>query len=513
VHVAPKIGGYQVWNSERVSRHRHIDHSGGIWSSLRRVNIGIAGLALTALCATAAFAAVLAPLGSADEVAHIDYAYQVWHGHLPVFEHGLAWHPPAPRPPVQIEAQHPPLFYLLLAPVVGPIADSGHWVAAVMAGRAICVLIAVGAVLALAWAGSQMTTRNRTAWAIVVPAVVTPVRPFLAAGGSVYNDDLQLGLIALAIGLAVLIIRNGPTRTRIILAAGIGALGMLSRAQFGATLVLLAAAVFVGAWRTAKIDRRRKLLRAALLAAVPLVSAAVVAGWFYVRNKRLTGTFEGSHYAWGHEHLGRNARSIWKVLTRDKFWNGQIGLIEQSKQDAHPVYLLMAAVAALTVGATAVAVVRMRRRPEAVQVAVFLILAVLAVATFVAEVQYISAGGGLNSRYLLPAILPLGCFIAVGIIALPRLLSVVALLAYFAVAWTLFVRWVADQHTGGQELWSGRTPANVPWLAVVLGLVGLIAGLLLQAIGLYRARGSTPVDESSQEVPSVAPSVVRETVQ
>jgi hypothetical protein len=509
VHVVPKIGGYQVWNSERVSRHRHIAHPRDMWSALRRVDIGIAGLALTALCATAAFAAVSAPLGSADEILHIDYAYQVWHGHLPVFEHAAVWRPPGvPVSPVQWEAQHPPLFYLLQAPVVGPIADSGHWLAAVMAARAICVLIAVGAVLALAWAGSQVSVRNRTAWAIVVPAVVTPVRPFLAVGGTVYNDDLELGLIALAIGLGILIIRSGPTRTRVILAAGIGALGMLSRAQFGTTLVLLAAAMFVGAWRAGDVDRRRKLLRSALLAAVPLVSAAVVAGWFYMRNKRLTGTFDGNQLAFARAHIGRHTRPFSQILTHDWFWNAQIGLVQQSRRDMHAVHLLMAAVAALTVGATAVAVVRTRRRPEAVQVAVFLILTVLAVATFVAEVQYISAGGGLNSRYLIPALLPLGCFVAVGIIALPRLLRVLALLAYFAVTWTLFLCWVADQHTGSQRLWSGRTSAHVPWLAVMLVLVGLIAGLLLQAIGLYRARGSAPADESSQD----APSVERETV-
>jgi len=80
-----------------------------------RVALIAAGVATFLMCGAVAIAMV--PLGTRDETAHLDYAYQVWHGRLPVFEHGLLFHPTSPAliPPVQWESQHPPLNYALVA--------------------------------------------------------------------------------------------------------------------------------------------------------------------------------------------------------------------------------------------------------------------------------------------------------------------------------------------------------------------------------------------------------------
>lgn len=116
----------------------------GRWGVLAAV----LGLALAA----AAFAAVSPLNGSADEPAHVDYAYQLWHGDFPVFEDGLVLVPEGqPSPPVQFVGQHPPLYYLLLAPVVGPLVDAGHPQAAVLSARGVSLLIAIACLLALAW--------------------------------------------------------------------------------------------------------------------------------------------------------------------------------------------------------------------------------------------------------------------------------------------------------------------------------------------------------------------------
>jgi hypothetical protein len=144
--------------------------------SRRFHRIGVGGLVLAIVGAATAFAALSKALYTSDETAHMDYAYQVWLGRLPVFQHGLLFRPPGANvPPVQWEAQHPPLFYLITAPVVGPLINGGHWLSAVLAGRACCVVVAAACIVALSWAGSLVSQGNRLSWAIAVPAVVSPV--------------------------------------------------------------------------------------------------------------------------------------------------------------------------------------------------------------------------------------------------------------------------------------------------------------------------------------------------
>lgn len=80
------------------------------------VRLGIAANLVLAASMATAWAYSQPLFGTADEAAHFDYAYQVWTGRLPVFERGLVIRPPFGfLPPVQWTAQHPPLYYLVLA--------------------------------------------------------------------------------------------------------------------------------------------------------------------------------------------------------------------------------------------------------------------------------------------------------------------------------------------------------------------------------------------------------------
>ena len=453
-------------------------------------------VAVSVLCGALAFAYVAAPLATPDEVAHIDYAIQVWHGHLPVFEHGVMWHTPAKTPPVQWEAQHPPLYYLILAPFVGPLAGSGHWIATTLVARTISAVIAAGAVLAIGWAASLVARRRRKALAIAASAVVAPVAIFVRVGGSAYNDNLAVLLTALAMGIAFLAVRSGVTTGRVVAAALVCALGMLARAEFAATLVLvslgLGAAVLLegGAGRT----RPALLGRAAGIAAIPAVTSFVAAGWFYIRNKRITGSFTGSHPEWAREHLrGFRVKSISEVLHNHPFWKLQFELLHEYRIGDHGAeHLLIPAAAVLTVLAALAGVPRMRRVLDTRQLVIVALLAGLALLTLLSELLYVSGGGGLNARYVLPAMLPIGCFLGAGIVALPRPLRALALAAYLAGAWWIFVRWITDRHGDtaalhGTSLWHGRTLDHVSWALVTVLLVALGVGVAVQVLALFRA--------------------------
>jgi hypothetical protein len=69
----------------------------------RAARVALIAACLATLLMCCAVAIAMAPLGTMDETAHIDYAYQIWHGKLPVFGHGLIIRPPHPalRPSVQ----------------------------------------------------------------------------------------------------------------------------------------------------------------------------------------------------------------------------------------------------------------------------------------------------------------------------------------------------------------------------------------------------------------------------
>lgn len=458
---------------------------------------GIVSVAVGLACASTAFALLNKVLSTADETAHVDYAYQVWHGHLPVFEHGLVFHPPANVPPVQWEAQHPPLFYALLAPIVGPLIGAGHWLTATLAGRGVCVLIAVACLVALAWAGSLVSTKHPARYAIAVPATVAPFSPFMRVGGSVYNDNLGALFTILALGIGIVAIRRGVSWRLLLAAAVVGAAGMLSRASFAVTLALMAVALAAGVLLHDPGERRARLVRAAALGATPIAVAAAASAWFYLRNKRLTGSYTGGHTQWAIDHLSRVPKPLSGVLTSTLFWGTDGQLLRQNGGvDAYLGPVLLGLVAALAGWSWLRRYTRHRPPVDRLQAGVVVLLGAQLVATLAGEAQYVTTGGGVITRYLLPALLPLGCVLAAGILALPGRAAGPVLLSYLAVAWGFFLHWAWTQPVVGGTHWSGRTLNHVPWSIVSATLAGLIVCGFVQAIALARVSaqpgGETP---------------------
>ena len=247
----------------------------------RRVLIGVLSVIVALGCSSVVIAAVTPVLSTPDEVSHVDYGYQVWHGDLPVFEDGVVFRPPGCKlPPVHLESQHPPLYYLIIAPVVGPLIDAGHWRIADLAARAVNVAIAIACVIALAWAGSMVARRRRWAWAIAVPAMAAPITPLGRVGGTVFSDNLTTLLTILALGLAIQIIRRGPTRWSMALAALVCAAGSLTRGNFVATIIVLTIALPIGVLLNPRATPRGRIWKSLGAAALPFAAALVAGGWF-----------------------------------------------------------------------------------------------------------------------------------------------------------------------------------------------------------------------------------------
>ncbi|PZR54359.1 hypothetical protein DNL40_05535 [Xylanimonas oleitrophica] len=413
--------------------------------------LGLSVAVAVALAVTQALA--VAPFTAGDEVAHLDYAWQVWHGRLPVFEEGLTLRPEhAWIPPVQWTAQHPPLFYLLLAPLVGPLADAGHPVGAMYAARLLGAVLAGVLVLAVRWAAAGVARPGSPL--PLVAAYVTACSAVVAqAAGTVLNDVLAAVLTTTLLGLAVRVARHGlsgPLAAGLVVAAAACALARTSS-------MIVAAVCLVGAGLGGLVHRQ--LLRTAALTAATLAAVAATAGWFYARNVRLTGTVTGGNPQWALTHQGREARSLAQVLLDPVTWDRLPNLFWWGPVVPRPVGTLLLLGVPLVVAA--VTHRRVLRGPvrQVLPVAVPLVAALVAVGV---QTTYATSGGGLYPRYMLPVVAPLAIAVAAGLSALtaPRTAD-----AADAVGTVGTVGTVGGPGRGGRAWRRWVLPA---WTAVVL---------------------------------------------
>lgn len=361
------------------------------------------------------------PLATADETAHLDYAVQVWHGHLPVFENGLTIHPAfGAAPPVQWVAQHPPLFYLLLAPVVGPLVDAGHMDAAVLAGRVENAFLAGVVVLATAWSARRILP-GRPAVAAVAAIVTALCGLVLLVGGTVYNDLLTAAFSALAIGVAATALRSGLSTRLVVLGALVTAFGMLSRLSFAVSLVAVVAAFALAPVVRSSVWRAVRVRLAAVVAVV--VAPAIASGWFYWRNRELTGSITGGHPEWSQANLGRVTRPVTAVALDPAFWHQLFAVYRFGLSASSIVPWLLLLVPLLLAGAGALAwCVRNRSwRGSRADRLVSAMLVCVVLATIVVELRYVAGGGAANTRYALPLLPVLAVPMAMGLTGISRL--------------------------------------------------------------------------------------------
>jgi hypothetical protein len=448
--------------------------------------LAVWGALLAAASAVGMVVLAVRPFGSADELYHIDYAYQVWHGGLPVYENGPVWHPVANWLPVQLAAQHPPLYYVVLAPIVGPLADAGHPVAATVAGRMVSALFTVATVACLAWAGSLLSRTRRREYGILTAAAGGSLTVLMHVGGSAYNDSLSTLLTVAGLALAMKAIRAGVTPRILFGLALVSAAGGLTRGQFLITSLVVGVGVALAVLVHHEGPRRADWAKAAAVGALPFLSALLAAGWFYWRNLRLTGNWTGEHVAWGVEHLHRVTRPISSVLIWPAFWGKQWQVLHEATDTYNVGQYLLTVVVAIALAGGIVRVVRQRqplRHIDREHAAIVLLLSVQAAVALASEVAYVAHAGGNNLRYQLPALLPVAAVLAAGILSLPRRLDAIALLAYLCAAWTYFTLWILQLRPAGSALWTGTTPTGFPRSLLLGGVFGVAAGSALLTAG------------------------------
>ncbi|TDD71021.1 DUF2142 domain-containing protein [Jiangella aurantiaca] len=454
---------------------------------------------LTAMLLSAVAALVQAPYVTGDEAPHVDYAYQVWQGELPVFEDGLEHRPEgAWVAPVQWTAQHPPLYYLLVAPVVGPLAEAGHPVAAVYAARAANVLLS-GVLVLVAHGAARRFCRPGSTVPLVVAFIVAAMAAKSLVGGSGYNDLLAAVFVTAMFGVAATAIRRGLDAGLVLALSLLAGGAALTRLSAGVVAVVVAGVAGLAGIVRARQGRGRWSPVAGLLLGGPALVLAT-AGWFYARNVELTGTVTGSHFDWSIEHQGRSPKPLWQVLVEYVTWLRLPNLFwwagQQPPRTTYVLYTMIVTGLVLVwipIGIAMARAVRHRTDGDR-QLLVLLVLPVVVLVTM--QVVFASNSGGVYPRYLLPVALPLCLAIAAGLGVRPRLLIPV----WTAVTLADLGGWVARElTTPPAESWY-YTEAPVPsvLVAVLAGAAVIGTARLVLATTANRTQVPTATAPATQ---------------
>jgi len=432
------------------------------------------------LCA--AGRALLIPLfGSADEVNHLDYAFQLFHGQWPDFFAGPVIPGAGPRSPLSVQAvsQHPPLFYLIMAPFAGGLTDSFGVLIAGLAARAVNVLLGAAAVAMIDYAARAAFPNHR----LLAPAatlVAALCCSMLGVAGAVYNDTLATFMMAACTALACRFIRLGPSRRRWILLAVVCCAALLTRLSLMVVVaVCMLAIVAEGIVRGQGRDRWGRWT--SLLNAVGVgVLVVLSSGWFYLRNLRLTGTITGGHPQWAAEHFNTAQVSVGELAARPETWQRLLSLFVPVPALGGVGLVLIAAPTVCGLGAAAVAVARKRVTWEDLLVAGLLCAELLLVV--VMQLKYSAGGGGLHPRYLLPALLALAVVMAAGLTCSRRLAGLLTG-AWFAAWAVFFVRWWGQQAQRGLTGPGGGFPTWPVLATLLLGAALMVWAFVVIRIG------------------------------
>ena len=260
-----------------------------------------------------------------DAPYHADYVYQLYNGKLPDWNEGIQY--PAFKEKIEspetgypgdykhIASPHPPLFYAIQAPFMGPLLNAGEWEKALAVGRTINVVLGMILGALMAYAAWLFGGKYRDKLAIMVPLFGLLTSVFIYLGNRFMNDIPVIIFATLTMILVYHIYKNGLSLRKVLLFAVILALGMLSKATFVTVLIPAYLLMAYVVYR----DRIKSKKRMVLYLAIPVVIVILMSGWFYARNFLESGdvTRTGSQ-EWVADR--KEPKAIGDVLTDSSFY-------------------------------------------------------------------------------------------------------------------------------------------------------------------------------------------------
>jgi hypothetical protein len=504
----------------------------------RSIRLGVAG-AVLAFVVLALLQTWTVPLFSPqDEPSHYGYAIEVSRGRLPaietpipadgiaVLERRLARRDPVRR--TIWTANHPPLFYAIMAVPVRVGVATGHPLGGLRVARALSVLLSAAAVVLIA-ALARLLMPNNPQASVAAAGLAALLPSFVNTSAVLSNDSLAVLTSTALLTLALAWLVRGSSRGGVALIAGTAAAASLTRASGLIVVGIAGLAMLAGCWlssrdplgdpggqlpagiapgpRRARAIHRARRTWQARLGPAALVGLTVLAtsGWFWASNVLLYGDLTGQD-ALLQRFQRVGSGSAVGMLGQPGYWQLQ----QQRLWD--PTYMQLARTKwlwLLSVPSASGLLVAAARRVRAGQgfaslrldgprlrLALAWVLGIgLFVLLEVSTAAFVADGGGLHARYLFPALGLMAIAAAVGLATLPggrRGLPVVAMLTGMVAAnvwtWSLVLRVRIQPAPGTSAIWTALNQADVPTPGFVLILAGLLlaVGIGAQALALWR---------------------------
>lgn len=476
--------------------------------------VGLIAAIIVFVCASTSFALQVPAFHSTDERAHLGYAHAIADGHLPEIDD---------RPDIPTEAtvwrdvvtgksrtdsyrtvwvaNHPPLHYVLVAPLIWLSTAAGRTDGGVMYMRFAniafaCAGIAFTYLLAVQLTGGE----RRSGLAAASLVALIPRGHFEFAQG--FNDGLSFAATTAVVWAAVRYLRHGHSSSGLLVLGATVAVAAGSRAAAMIVAVAVVAVVSVVRLITHGGTVRLRARAAALTAIGGLAPAAVLFGWFYLRNVSLYGDIGASSYL-----LERFERSPvgtpLGLFTRGHMW---VRIYQElpiksllTMRAAPPATIVANVVAVLTaIGLAIGAVTRRglagsaRRRSLQPSVSALAVCAVVVLVVATTIVQHTSGGGVATSRYVFPALGVLAGLFAIGLDRLMGLLPVIVV----ATLGLWSARFLPGRILSEIEQ-AGVTPAALSGVSkAVLSGLSIVCVVVLIAI-LFATRRSAAADAAA----------------
>lgn len=421
-------------------------------------------------------------INSGDTRAHVDYIWRVYNGEVPRLSDGLKYKPfnPTGSRRIQPQANHPPLFYAINAPLVGPHLKAGNWQKAIGVARAINIFIGVLCVLALAWAGWLYGGRRGEVFAVAVPAIGVMLYRFSGLN-IVYGPDYLLVLLTTLSFVGMYkVIKHGLKGKYI---AGLGVLAVLGMSTKAGYLPVLAASfisIALAAFLHSPEDRRRQMLRAVFYTGIIAAAVALAAGWFYyVRNYQTSGTW---FRATPDEYSGgRPYKSLSNVLFGEQF---RALFYEKLAQNGPLSTFITVLAAAGLMGVKKFNLSNFFRDKTRLALSAVLLIASLGV--IAAQVTFAVGYGAVNLRYLLPVLLPIGLLLAYGLLEFRWTRGQLAAGAAVLLGLSTIFPGFAGFRGRFQSFLSGAAYNDISSALVYVLLALFLLGSVLLGLSLYR---------------------------
>lgn len=421
-------------------------------------------------------------INSGDTRAHVDYMWRVYNGEIPRLSDGLKYKPfnPTGSRRIQPQANHPPLFYAINAPFVGPYLERGEWQTGIGVARAINIFIGVLCIVALAWAGWLYGGRRGELFAVAVPAISVMLYRFSGLN-TVYGPDYLLVLLTTLTFVGMYKIIAYGLQTKYVVGLGILAvLGMSTKAGYLPVLAASFIAIGLAAFLHAPEDRRRQMLRAAFYTGIIAAAVAFAVGWFYyVRNYLTSGTW---FRATPDEYSGgRPYKSLTDVLFGEQF---RALFYEKLAQNGPLSTFITVLAAAGLLGLKKFNLKRLFRDKTRVALSAVLLIASLGVVA--AQVTFAVGYGAINLRYLLPVLLPIGLLLSYGLLEFKWMKGQLAAGAAVLLGLSTIFPGFAGFRTRLSSFLAGAAHNDISSLVMYVLLAMFFIGSALLCLSLYR---------------------------